>query len=292
VVESKDDQVMQPQNEPNRAQSTQWNARGGEVWVEQQAMLDRLFRPFELLLADTLQASRASEVLDIGCGAGATTIAAARLLAGRGRCVGVDLSVALVEAARRGADIAGVANAEFVAADAQAHPFDPGRFDAMISRFGVMFFADPVAAFANIRQAGRADAGLTFIAWRGAEENPFMTAAETAAAPLLPELAPRDPAAPGQFAFADPERVRRILTASGWRDVDVRPLDVACALPEADLDAYLTRMGPVGMLLPQLDAARRDRIVAAVRQAVDVYVSAGAAKFTAACWLVHARNPA
>jgi SAM-dependent methyltransferase len=287
-MERKENQVAQPEAGPNQAQSRLWNARGGEVWVEQQQMLDRLFRPFEPLLTDALEAARAREVLDIGCGAGATTIAAARRLGAQGRCLGVDLSVPLIEAAQRRA--AGIDNVGFVAADAQQHAFEPGRFDAMISRFGVMFFGDPVAAFANLRRAARPNAGLTFIAWRGAEENPFMTAAEQAAAPLLPELVPRDPAAPGQFAFADTARVRRILTASGWRDADIRPLDVTCTLSEDDLDAYVTRMGPVGLLLPALEDRRRGRVVAAIRPAFDTYVSAGAATFTAACWLVHARN--
>jgi hypothetical protein len=154
-----------------------------------------------------------------------------------------------------------------------------------------MFFDDPVAAFANLRRAARPDAGLTFIAWRGPEENPFMTTAERAAAALLPELAPRDPAAPGQFAFSDAGRVRSILAAAGWRDIDIQPLDVACTLSEDDLAVYVTRMGPVALLLPDLDAQRRGTVVAAVRRAFDVHVSAGAARFTAACWRVQARNP-
>lgn len=284
--------MTQPEAEANQAQSNPWNARGGEVWAEQQEMLDRLFRPFEPLLADAIRASGANDVLDVGCGAGATTLAAARHLGPPGRCTGVDLSVRLIETAQRRAAATGIENAGFVAADAQRHGFEPGRFDGLISRFGVMFFADPVAAFANLRRAARPEAGLTFIAWRGADENPFMTAAEQAAAPLLPELAPRDPQAPGQFAFADPERVRHILTASGWRDVEIRPLDVACTLPPDDLDAYAATMGPVGLLLPALEDQRRRRILAAVRQGFDVYVSAGAANFTAACWRIQARNQA
>lgn len=281
----------QPQAEPGRPQPNPWNARGGAVWVEQQAMLDRLFLPIEHLLADAVQDGGARDVLDIGCGSGATTLASARRLAGRGRCMGVDISTPLIEAARRRAEAAGVDNVQFVTDDARNHAFEPGRFDALISRFGVMFFDDPVAAFANLRRAARPDARLTFVAWRGAEENPFMTEAARAAAPLLPELVPRDPAAPGQFAFADPARVREILTASGWLDVNVQPLDVACTLSEDDLAVYVTKMGPVGMLLPDLDAGRREAVAAVVRRAFEIYVSAGVATFTAACWRVQARSP-
>lgn len=282
--------MMQSGQEANEAQARHWNAHAGEVWVEQQEMLDRLFRPFERELVQAVEQCGAADVLDVGCGAGATTLAVARRLEGRGRCTGVDISVPLIDAARRRAATAGLENCRFIAADAQQHAFERGAFDAVISRFGVMFFADPVAAFANLGRAARPDAGLTFIAWRGVEENPFMTTAERTAAPLLPELAARDPAAPGQFAFADAERVRGILTAAGWRDIDIGPLDIACTLSAEDLDAYAARMGPVGALLPDLDDGRRSRIVAAVRQAFEAYVTAGVAHITAACWLVRARN--
>lgn len=283
--------MTQAGTRPNEAQAKLWNARAGEAWVEQQAMLDRLLRPFETPLMQALDASGAGEVLDVGCGAGATTLAAARRLGGRGRATGVDISVPLIEAARRRAGAAGLENCRFIAADAQQHAFEPGVFDAVISRFGVMFFDDPVAAFANLKRASRPGAGLAVIAWRGAGENPFMTAAEQAAAPLLPELPARDPVAPGQFAFADADRVREILTAAGWEDAVIDPLDVACTLSRADLEIYAAKMGPVGGLLPDLEPARRDRILAAVRGAFEAWVSDDTARFTAACWLVRARHP-
>lgn len=282
--------MTRTESETNGAQARLWNARVGEVWVEQQEMLDRLFRPFEGTLVDAVDQGGAGEVVDVGCGAGATALAVARHLAGRGRCTGVDISAPLIEAARRRAGTERLDNCRFIAADAQQYPFEPGSFDAVISRFGIMFFDDPVAAFANLGRAARPDAGLAVIAWRGAGENPFMTAAEWAARPLMPELPARDPGAPGQFAFADAERVREILTAAGWRDVDIRPLDVVCTLSSDDLDVYVARMGPVGALLPDLDEDRRGRIVAAVRQAFERYVTAGVAHITAACWLIRARN--
>ena len=117
-----------------------------------------------------------------------------------------------------------------------------------------MFFSDPVAAFGNLRRAARPGATLRFAAWRGVAENSFMTVAETAAAPLLPELPARVPDAPGQFAFAARERMQVILRDSGWRDVDIQPVDVACVFPESELLQYLTWMGPVGRALQQADA--------------------------------------
>jgi SAM-dependent methyltransferase len=281
--------VTQPQIEVNQAQAELWNGRAGQNWVEQNALLDRLFEPFERVLLDAVKDQGARDVIDVGCGAGATTFAVARGLGPEGRCTGADLSAPLIELAQRRAVELGVDNADFVVADAQQQDFQPARFDAVISRFGVMFFDDPVAAFANLRRAARPDAGLACIVWRGREENPFMTAAERAAAPLLPETPPRDPTAPGQFAFADPDRVDRILSAAGWRDVDLQPLDVACALPAADLEVYESRMGPVSLVLPSLDENRQHAVTQAVKRGFKPFMTDGVARFSAACWVVRGR---
>src|SRR5262249_54018351 len=157
-----------------------------------------------------------SRVLDVGCGAGATTFAMARRLGAAGRCVGVDISEPLLTAAKAHASTKGARNADFLHADAQTHRFEPESFDAVISGFGVMFFEDPEVAFANLRRATRDSGKLAFVAWRSPAENPFMIAARRAAEPLLPNMPAADPNAPGQFAFADGERVRGILERSGW----------------------------------------------------------------------------
>jgi SAM-dependent methyltransferase len=282
--------VTQPQTEANKAQTELWNGGAGRNWVEQNAMLDRLFEPFEQPLVDAIREHGARAVLDVGCGAGATTFAVARSLKGQGRSTGLDLSAPLIDLARRRAAEQAVDNADFVVADAQQHAFQPASFDAVISRFGVMFFDDPVAAFANLRRAARPEAGLACIVWRRTDENPFMAAAERAAGPLLPELPRRAPDAPGQFAFADPDRVGGILSAAGWRDADLQPLDVACAVPADDLETYATRMGPVGLMLPSLEAGRRHAVIEAVRRGFAPFLADGVARFTAACWLVRARG--
>jgi hypothetical protein len=152
-----------------------------------------------------------------------------------------------------------------------------------------MFFDDPVRAFANLRRAARPGAGLRVIAWRSAAENPFMIAAERAAAPHLPNLPPRPTDGPGQFGFADAERVRAILDESGWTAVDTQSLDVACALSEPDLDRYLARFGPVGLVLREADEPTRTRVREVVRTAFEPYMDAGMARFTAACWVIDAR---
>src|SRR5262249_6647033 len=152
------------------------------------------------------------------------------------------------------------------------------------SRFGVMFFDDPVRAFANLRRAATNDARLCLLVWRSAEENPFMTTAERAAAPLLPDLRSRQAGASGQFAFADSKYVQGILERGGWAGIDIQPIDVSCSLPEEALIPYLTRLGPVGRMLQEKDDATRTRVVEAVRPAFEPYVQGDDVRFTAACW--------
>ncbi len=282
---------MSQAQDANCDQATKWNAASGSVWVEMQELLDRVLAPFETMLSQEAFPGEGGRVLDIGCGAGATTLSMARRVGPAGACVGVDISESLVERARERALAGRLRAATFVQADAQVHAFEPGRFDSVMSRFGVMFFDDPVVAFANIRSAARADARLAFVAWRSPAENPFMTAAARAAGPLLPNMTVADPNAPGQFGFADDERVRRILETSGWRQIEIRRVDASASLPEHDLTAYVTKLGPVGVALqdPQVDATTRARVLAVLREAFAPYMDNGTAHFTMACWLVSAR---
>ncbi|MFZ5718370.1 MAG: class I SAM-dependent methyltransferase [Pseudomonadota bacterium] len=273
----------------NRQQAAHWNDAGGKTWVEMQDLLDRMLAPFEARLTADAFPGEGGRVLDVGCGAGATTLAMARRVGPDGRALGVDISGPLVAAARARAGAEDLRNAAFVEADAQTHDFDPGGFDAVISRFGVMFFEDPAAAFANIRRAVRPDGTLTFVAWRSPAENPFMISAALAAAPFLPAMAPPEPNAPGQFGFADGDRVLRILQTAGWREAKVAALDLRCEVAEADLMTYVTRMGPAGAVLRDADAATRAKVTEALETAFRPFVREGAAQFTAACWLVTAR---
>ena len=274
---------------PNRDQTELWNKGSGEAWVEMQALLDRILEPFVGLVVNGADPGEGGHVLDIGCGCGATTLAMARRVGKNGHCLGLDISHPLIAAARKRAGAEGVANASFVEGDAQVYPLEQGRYDAVISRFGVMFFDDPAAAFANIRRSARPGARLAFVAWRSPAENPFMTTAARAAAPLLPPMPPPNPDAPGQFAFADKSRVTSILQASGWSAVELQPADVACQVSEDDLMTYVTRLGPVGNALREADRPTTEKVAAVLRQAFAPFVDGGFARFTAACWLVTAR---
>ena len=269
-------------------QQTLWNGVSGRAWVDLQELLDTVLKPFEDLLVEAIRGGSDSRVLDVGCGTGSTTLAVARRLGANGHGIGIDLSEPMITLARTRAVRENIP-ASFILANAQDHTFEPASFDRMISRFGVMFFDDSVRAFTNLRRAARDDAALQFVAWRSPSENPFMTTAERAAAPLLPDIPPRRPDAPGQFAFADRQKVRRILEESGWRDVDIRPIDVACTLPERELMRYVTRLGPLGMILHQADERTRAEVTKTVRAAFDPFVHGAEVRFIAACWMVSAR---
>lgn len=268
-----------------------WTGPSGRAWVRKQAVLDEMFAPLARFLVDTLAADapHARQVLDVGCGAGATTLAVAGVLGpDGGSAVGVDVSEPLLTLARSRAD-AEALPARFVHADVQDRPVADGIFDAVISRFGVMFFRDPVRAFANLRHAAAPGAILRMLTWREPDANPFMTAGETAVAPLL-DLPIREPDSPGPFGLAGRDHCRSVLERSGWAYADARPIDIECRFPESELTGYLTSIGPVAPRLAALPDDERARIVDIVRAAYQPFVEGDTVRFVAACWVLSAIN--
>jgi len=219
--------------------STLWKSVGGRNWVESQRLIDHLFKPIEGLLAKAVECQSPQRVLDIGCGTGGTTRAISCYTRSEGLATGVDISEVMIEAARQGTEKNGAekAGAEFICADAETYAFGESRYDMLVSRFGIMFFEDPIKAFQNLRRAAATDAPGLFVAWRSPQENPFMTAAARAAKSMvtLPQQAPD---APGQFAFADHKRVESILDSAGWNYISIEPLDFKCTFPESELVGY------------------------------------------------------
>jgi len=280
--------ILDAAPQAENAQAAVWNGLAGRNWIEMQESLDRLFKPFEDVLVEEVSLCHARRVLDVGCGPGTTTLAVARLPWVKGRSTGIDISEPMIGAARARAEREG-SPARFICANAQSYPFEPGSFDTIISRFGVMFFDDPIAAFANLRSAATDHTELRLVVWRSPAENHFMTTAERAAAPLLPKLPVRRPDEPGPFALSDDRRVRTILEESGWTQIELRPVDVDCTLPETELIPYLSRLGPVGRMLSEMDERTRALIIDTVRPAFDRFVHGSEVRFTAACWMVSGR---
>ena len=282
---------MSPSHEARDEQTQRWNSGPGYAWVEMQPVLDQMFAPLETLLVEAVAAASPARVLDVGCGTGTTTLAVARQIAPPDGCIGVDISEPMIAAARARAEREPV-HVTFICGNAQEHAFDSASVDMLISRFGVMFFDDPVRAFANLHRAARSGATLRFIAWRSAADNPFMTMAERTAAALLPDLPERKPDGPGQFALANADRVQGIPKESGWSAIDIQPLDVTCTFPETELVRYLTRLGPVGLALQDADDDTRARVIETIRPAFEPFVQAADVRFVAACWMIAATSRA
>lgn len=275
----------------NTDQITAWNDSVGRTWVKMNPGLDRQLAPIGEALMTRAQLIEGQSVLDVGCGGGATSLAAARAVGPAGRVVGVDVSGPLLELARERAT--GMANLSFVQADAQGYAFEDKAFNRVISRFGVMFFDDPTAAFANIRRGCRPNALLAFACWRAPEDNPWLTLPLQAAGHLVAPRPPVDPAAPGPFAFAEARRVRDVLTGSGWRDVRVEALDIAVGGGDLeDTTALMTRVGPLGHAIRDAGAGREliEAASDAVREAVRTFIRPdGLAWMPSASWIVTAR---
>ncbi|GLY47463.1 class I SAM-dependent methyltransferase [Lentzea sp. NBRC 102530] len=261
----------------NRAQADWWNA-AGRGWATAQEIVDLVLRPYQDLIVETATSRPRHTVLDVGCGTGAVTRALVE--ATGARCLGVDIAESMLTAAR--AHDTG----EFVLADAQTHEFDQS-FDLVVSRFGVMFFDDPTAAFRNLRKAATGD--LCFVTWRTADENPFMSTASRAAAPYFPDAPPPDPDGPGPHALADPDKTREILGAAGWTDVELEPVDRVCTMPESLLIPYLSNLGPIARALRE--SPTPDRILEEVRGAFDEFVGNDEVRIPGAVWRVTASAP-
>jgi len=214
-------------NSSNIAQIEYWNTEAGETWAKFQEALDRQIETLGLAAMNTLKPEGGEHIIDIGCGCGQTSLDLGSRVGAAGSVVGVDISKHMLEVALRRLRLAPNLRVAFSLLDAQSDDLGHGRFDAAFSRFGVMFFSDPVVAFANIRRSLKPNGRLVFLCWRPLNQNPWMREPLEAALPLLPPIAPYDPMAPGPFAFADAGRVQSILAAAEFGSVKVSPFDAA-----------------------------------------------------------------
>lgn len=271
--------------EPRPTQLEYWNSKVAEEWVRQADRTDAMFTALTQAGLDALQLQRGERVLDIGCGAGDTSLKAARLVGPGGRVVGVDISRQLLELGR---ERAGGLNVDLIEADAGAGAAPGAPFDAAFSRFGVMFFDDPPAAFANVRASMKQGGRLVFICWRAFPENVWSFAPVGALAPLLAApLPPPDESLPGPFAFANAGKIEAILAAAGWRGVSVTPWDGALRVGANAEDAadYLLKIGPSARAIAEhgLDPAAARRLI--VNRLAEAQTADGVV-LAAACWIV------
>ncbi len=267
-----------------------WKGDVGRRWADNHARTDGVLREIGELLFRFAGVQGGERVLDVGCGAGATTLACAGLVAPGGSVVGLDVSAPLLEVARRRVAEAGVATIELVLADAAAHAFAPAEFDRVISRLGVMFFGDPPAAFANIRRGMRPGARLAFVCFRTMAECPWFALPWGAARAQLPDLPTPDPDAPGPFAFGRAERVRAILDAAGFGEVTIEPAEAM--MHGGDLDKtveFLVHFGPLARAVAEANEDRRRAASDAARAALAPHAGPDGIRLPAGVWLVGAR---
>jgi len=278
---------------PNDEQVTYWNEQAGQTWVAVQALIDAQIRPLGQAAMQRAGLAAGERVLDVGCGCGDTTLELARRVAPDGSVLGADISAPMLEQARRNAAAANVV-ATFMQADAQTHHFEPASFDIVFSRFGVMFFADPTAAFSNLRRALRPNGRVAFVCWQGIADNPWMLLPMTAALQHLSPPPLPAPGAPGPFAFADPDHVRGILDRAGFSDVALESVQMKLLIGGGrDLDAtvdFALKMGPAARALRDAaDPAVVPLVIAAVREALKPYQGADGVRMDSASWVVTAR---
>jgi ubiquinone/menaquinone biosynthesis C-methylase UbiE len=275
----------------NADQIAYWNGPGGQHWADRQQAQDVVLEPVSEVLIDRARARSGERIVDVGCGCGATAIALAHQVGPTGHVLGVDISGPMLARGRQVAP-AGLP-VEFVLADATVHPFEPAGFDLLVSRFGVMFFAEPARSFANLHRGLRPSGRLAFACWRDPRENPFFMAPLQAAykhIPKLPQLGPEDP---GPFSFASEARVRRILGEAGFSGVEMEPcnlaLDIAIGRGLDTAVQSALEIGPAARALaeqpPDVVAAATDSI----REALAVYLRGQSVPLPASIWIVTAQ---
>jgi SAM-dependent methyltransferase len=275
----------------NTEQVTYWNEVGGPKWVRYQEMLDRQLDAIGRLVMDAARVAEGETVLDVGCGCGTTSLELADRVGKHGSVMGIDISRPMLEWARERAAKGRVTNVTFTHADAQAHMFRP-EFDLLYSRFGVMFFEDPPGAFANLHNAMKPGGRLAFACWQAIHRNPWLGVPLMAAMKHITVELPATPDAPGPFAFADAERVERILTAGGFRDVRVEGHDVGIALGGGTSLEEATKLvmdlGPLARVMADASPQERRVVEDEVREAISGSMTPRGVEMPGAIWIVTA----
>jgi SAM-dependent methyltransferase len=283
----------QQTSSPNAREVQYWNSAQTRAWTDEHEAIDRLFARLTPVALDHAAPKLGERVIDIGCGGGTTVLELAARVGPNGYVLGADVSKPSVERARERIAAAGIHHAEIVCCDVSAHIFPANSFDLVFSRFGVMFFADPVATFANIRKAMKPRGRLALVVFRTLQENEWATAVLAAARHLLPPMKPPGPEEPGQFSWADAVRVRRILETAGFHDVCLAPHDADMPLAghggAAEAASFMSRVGPVVRATSDVSEEQRKKVQLALEAFFRNRAGPQGIVLQGAIWIVTAR---
>ncbi|HET6875067.1 MAG TPA: class I SAM-dependent methyltransferase [Acidimicrobiales bacterium] len=275
----------------NAEQAEFWAGRAPS-WMALEASHERIIGPAGSMAMDRLDPRPGQHLIDLGCGTGQTTVELARRVGPEGTVLGVDIAAAMLERGREHAAAAGISNIAFEHADVQSTDLGAARFDGAFSRFGVMFFADPTAAFTNVHRALKPGGFLSFACWQGALDNEWMSVPTIAAVGVLgtmPEMP--GPEEPGPFSLADPDRVTAVLGAAGFSDIDILAHADQVHISEADIAETVQaslRVGAVQRMLEGADDDTVGRVAAAIDAAMRDRLKDGALAFNRSVLLVRA----
>jgi len=281
----------------NEEQIAYWNSQAGEKWVEMQERLDAQIQPFGIAAIEALAPVSGERIVDVGCGCGATSLALAERVGPSGAVLGLDVSGPMLARARERAAAAGATTVTFVEGDASTHTFSGPPFDALFSRFGVMFFSDPTAAFAALRRGIRPDGRLGFICWQSLLANEWVRIPIEEAARIVPLPAPPPPGAPGPFQLADPDWIHEVLSGAGWSEVGIDSFETEMGIGgSADLDDavdFLLRIGPLARVIAESADPREHAraVAAALRDRLAASHGQDGVRLGGATWIVTAKNP-
>ena len=283
---------MTPQQVFNEEQRARWNGIDGETWARHYDRMDRVLGPINGPLLAFAAPAVGSSVIDVGCGCGGPTIELGRMVGPSGRVTGLDVSEPMATRAKERSRE--YANVTFLIGDAAELPLENLHADLMVSRFGVMFFGDPTAAFSNLRKGLMPGGRLRFVCWRPIHENPWLQIPLHAVYEHVPRMPKPAPEEPGPFSFADTERVTRILTAAGFATPSFTPLDVRLNLAAGgtieDAAVNASENGPARRALTGQTDDVRARAVESIRRALAPYASSTGVELAGAVWLVAAER--
>lgn len=276
---------------PNADQITFWNEVQGDKWVRLQDRTDAALEPMGNAAIDRLNPRPGEHVLDIGCGCGTTSMEIAKRVSPGGSLTGADISRPMLAHAKTRAGKSG-SIASFIEADAQTHDFEEAGFDAVFSRFGVMFFASPAAAFANLRRAVKPGGRLAFACWRERADNPWLTTAIKIAAQYIDMPPPPEIGEPGPFSFAEESHLRPILEGAGWADVAFERYDstLLVGADAEDATKFVMQMGPAAPLVAEADEKTQAAISADLHAALVPHAGPDGVRMGASIWIVTAKQ--